>query len=141
MADQARTIIWIDSNGFTNQTLVRSNPDASTIQAKMLLHTNADVLNWWEGPPNINSTPTTLSGLYVTVGDQARLLFLDTAGSLVTFNLPAPLLSCFLADGVTVDPSAIADLIAAIIADGQSSAGNSIASFVAGNLRRTKVLI
>ena len=141
MADQARTIIWIDSAGFTTQTLIRSNPDAGTIQAKMLLHSNGDVLNWWEGPPNINATPTTTNAVYVTVADQARLLFLDSANSIVTLNLPAPQSGVFLADGVTVDPSAIADLITAFIADGQSAAGNAIVSFVAGNLRRSKVLI
>lgn len=140
MAAASRSIIWIDSNGFTTQTIVGSDPDASTIQSKLLLHSNADVLNWFEGPPHPNPTPSPTSAVYFTVGDQARLLFLDTAGSIVTLNLPAPQSSVFLADGVTVDSSAIADIITAFISDGRSALGNSIASFVAGNLKRTKVL-
>jgi hypothetical protein len=141
MALASRSIIWIDNNSFTTQTIVGSDPDASTIQAKLLLHSNGDVLNWFEGPPHPNPTPSTSGAVYVTVSDTARLLFLDSGGSLVTLNLPAPQASVFLADGVTVDPSAIADIIAAFIADGRSALGNPIASFVAGNLLRKKVLI
>src|SRR5215472_3830787 len=141
MATQTRSIIWLDVAGFTTQTLIRSDPDASTIQAKMLLHSNADFAGWWEGPTNNNSSPAPVDAPYFTTADQARLLFLDTGGSLVTLNLHAPQLGIFLSDGVTVDPSAIADLTAAFIADGRSVSNLPIASYVNGNLLRRKVLV
>lgn len=140
MAEQQRSIIWIDFGGSTTQTLVRADPNAGSIQSALLGHSIGDILNWWEGPPNINSTPAPGTSTYAPIGDHARLLFLDSASSLVTLTLPAPNLNVFFADGVTVDPSAIADVIAAFVANGKSATGNSIASFVAGNLIRKRVL-
>ena len=139
MAAAQRSVVWIDSAGATTQTILASDPDAGTIQSTLQGHSNADVLNWWEGPPNPNTTPTTTAATYFTVSDTARLLFLDSAGSLTTVNLPAPKASIFAADTVTVDPSAIADVIAAVIAKGRSAGGNPIVSFVAGNLSRRRV--
>lgn len=138
MALSTRSIIWLDVNGATTQTIVNSDPDASSIQAALLSNSNADVLNWWESAPNPNGAPAPSASVFQTVQDKARLLFLDSGGSLVTFNLPAPQSGIFLADGVTVDATAIAVLIAAVIADGRSGAGNPIISYVAGNLIRTK---
>lgn len=138
MAIVARSIVWIDGNGFSTQTVVGSDPDASAIQSALKGHSNADVLNWFEGAQHLNTTPVTSLTTYFTVSDLARLLFLDTAGSIVTLNLPAPQLSVFEADQVTVKASAIADIIAAFIASGRSAADLPITSFVAGNLLRRK---
>jgi len=138
MSLQTRSIIWIDNNGWTQQTIVGSDPSASSIQTALQGHSNADVLNWWESAPNPNSSPSTVAAVYQTVMDTARLLFVDSGGSLVTLNIPAPMLNIFAADSVTVDPSTIVDLTTAFIAEGRSASGLSIASFVGGNLFRRK---
>lgn len=104
--------------------------------AKLQLHSNADVQEWFEGPDNL-LTPAPVSAGFPDVIDLARLTFTDAFGSLVNLALPAPKSSIFLADSVTVDSSAIADVIAASIGHLCSSGGSLVTAYVAGlrNLR------
>jgi hypothetical protein len=99
--------------------------------AKLQLHSNADVLNWFEGPPT-NLTPSPVSAVFADVVDLARLTFADAGGNLATLALPAPQLAIFQADSVTVNPSAIADIIAAAVGHLHTAAGNPVTAFVAG---------
>jgi hypothetical protein len=64
---------------------------------------------------------------YPAITDKAQLTFQDAKGRLHNWLLPAPNLSIFEADGDTVNPANISDLIAAIVSTG--GAGNA---FVAG---------
>ena len=117
-------------------TVPCADPDNATIMAKLQLHSNADVQSWFEGPDNI-LTPSPVAAAFPDVVDLARLTFTDAFGSLVNLALPAPQSSIFLADSVTVDPSAIADVITACIGHLCSSGGSLVTAYVAGlrNLR------
>lgn len=139
MAAQQRSIVWVDVGGSTTATVLLADPDGSAIQAALQNHTNADVLNWWEGPPNPNTSPAPGTGVYAPVGDQARLTFTTSAGGLVTLSLPAPASGIFLADGITVDSSAIADVIAAVLSDYRTPSGATATAYTAGVLFRKKV--
>lgn len=131
MAKQTRQIVWIDVGGRTRVTLPTADPNSSTIMAKMQLHSQADVFSWFEGPPTF-LTPAAAGGVFADVVDLARLTFVDAGGSQVALALPAPSANIFLADTVTVDPSAIADLITACIGTLISSAGNAVTAYLAG---------
>lgn len=136
MVAQRRQIVWIDAGGRTRVTVPCADPDNATIMAKLQLHSNADVQSWFEGPDNI-LTPAPVAADFPDVVDLARLTFTDAFGSLVNLALPAPQSSIFLADSVTVDPSAIADVIAACIGHLCSSGGATVTAYVGGlrNLR------
>lgn len=136
MVAQRRYIVWIDAGGRTRATIPCADPDNATIMAKLQLHSNAGVQEWFEGPDNV-LTPTVVSATFPDVVDLARLTFTDAFGSLVNVALPAPQGSIFLADSVTVDPSAIADVIAACVGHLCSSGGSLVTAYVAGtrNLR------
>lgn len=132
MANQQQSVVWIDAGGRTRQTIFLVNAGGSTIRGVLLGHSNADVLNWWEGPPNPNTSPTPVAAVYTSVGDSAQLLFADGSGNEAGLALPAPQSGIFLADTVTVDPSAIADVIAAATTYLVNSAGNTVTTYLAG---------
>lgn len=136
MAAQMRSIAWIDAGGRTRQTIPCAQPDNAAIMAALENHSNAVVLHWFEGPDNILTlTPT--SAVFADVSDLARLTFTDASGSLATLALPAPQQSIFKPDSVTVDPSAIADIITAAVGHLCTAAGGLVTAYVAGtrNLR------
>lgn len=131
MAVQTRQIVWLDAAGRTRVTLPSADPDSSTIMSKLQLHSNADVLRWFEGPPTILS-PVPPGGTYASVSDIARLTFTDPTGDLVDLALLAPDIGIFLADSVTVDPSAIADIITACVGVLVTQTGTPVSAFVGG---------
>jgi len=131
-----RYMVWVDANGFTRLTLVNGTSPLSGVQSALLAQSNADVLNAVEGTLNA-FTPAPPGGTYRTVGDAAILTFTDASGSLVDITLPAPLSSIFLADTVTVDSTAIAAIIAAVVGTVTTANGGVTTAFV-GGLRTTK---
>lgn len=131
MASQERYIVWLDAGGRTRATIPRADPDNGAIMAALLNHSNAVVINWFEGARNpIVATPT--SAVFADVIDLARLIFVDAGGNQAALALPAPKSNIFKADTVTVDPSAIADIIAACVGHFQTGAGGVATAFVAG---------
>lgn len=133
---QRRQIVWIDLGGRTRVTIPCADPNVATIMAKMQLHSQADVQSWFEGPDNVLS-PSPAGGAFPDVVDLARLTFTDAAGGLVQLALPAPSSGIFLADSVTVDPSAIADIITACVGHLCTGGGALVTAYVSGirNLR------
>lgn len=131
MSAQKRYIVWIDAGGRTVATIPCSDPNNSALMAALQNHSQADVLDWFEGADNVLS-PAPAGGAFPDVRDLARLTFTDAGGSLVNVALPAPTSSIFLADSVTVNPSAIADIIAAATGHLCSSGGGLVTAFVAG---------
>jgi hypothetical protein len=131
MASQKRYIVWIDAGGRTTATIPCAQPDNSAIMAALENHSNAGVLDWFEGPDN-PLTPTALSAIFPDVRDLARLTFTDAGGSLATIALPAPQDAIFLPDSVTVDPSAIADIITACVGSLCTAGGGLVTAYVAG---------
>lgn len=91
------------------------------------------------GPQNfLSGSPTVAT--YPTVRQTANLFFRDsTTGATARVYIPAPVSSIFLPDGVTVDPTAITALIAAVVAQVISGSGNLVDQFVGGQLEATRV--
>lgn len=139
MPQSLRSVAWIDAGGRTRQTITRTSTTASAIMSTLQGHSNAGVLEWFEGPDN-QLFGTGVNATFPDVADAAILTFTTAIGTLVTLTLPAPKLAIFMADGATVNPSAIADIIAAALANLVDGAGNPVTAYVAGirrNLRGT----
>lgn len=126
-----RSIIWLDAGGRTTLTIPCTSAGASSIMSALQGKSNADVQEWWEGFDNV-LFPTPSSSLYPDTTDSARLTFTDTSGSLANLSLVAPQASIFMADGVTVNPAAIAAIIGASIGNLCSGAGGVVTSYVSG---------
>lgn len=131
MAIQKRFIAWVDLQGRTTTSIPTADPNASGIMAALLNHSGASVQQWFEGPPTFPGV-TPPGGPLPDVVDLARLTFTDAGGSLVNLSLPAPNVAIFETDTVTVNPSAIADIIAACVGTLISAAGNPVTAYVAG---------
>lgn len=72
------------------------------------------------------------SGVYSTIADKVTLLFQTASGVTIQVTLPAPDASIFLADGKTVDPAQIADIITACVGTVQTLDGNVAIGFLNG---------
>lgn len=131
MTAQKRYIVWIDAGSRTRATIPCAQPDNAAIMAALQNHSNAGVLDWFEGPDNALS-PSTAAAIFADVADLARLTFTDATGSLATIALPAPQQAIFMADSVTVDPSTIADIITAAVGHLCTAAGGLVTAYVAG---------
>lgn len=134
---QRRYTVWVDTNGFTRLTLLNSSAGASAVEAAILAQSNADVLNSADSTLTVNGSPSPVAATYQRVADSAGLLFQDAMGEQVIVQLPAPKAAIFLADQVTVDPTAIAVLIAAVVGTVLTGSGNPVTSYVGGTRRPT----
>jgi hypothetical protein len=131
MALQTRSVIWLDAGSRTTQTILHANPNSSAIMAALEAHSNAGVVEWWEGPavfPAGSNTPA----VFADVSDVARLTFVTSTGNTVTVAVPAPQIAMFKPDTVTVDPSAIADIISACVGSLSTPGGVAVSSYVVG---------
>lgn len=138
MADNFRSMVWVDANGNTRQTLLRGNASLGSVSVALLAHSYADWLLCFEGPTVQNMSPAPTTGAYQNVGDYAVLVYTDGSGNNVYVTLPAPQSSIFLADQFTVDDTQIATIDAAVIGTVLSGAGSPVTAFVAG-FRRAKL--
>lgn len=100
----------------------------------MLAVSNADFNDYWEGNLVINTTPTVVNATYQAVTAKALLNFMCADGTSAQIAIPAPKLSIFLADGVTVDATTIPTLIADCIGNLQSPTGSLATAFLGGFL-------
>jgi len=132
-----RSIVWVDANGFTRQTLPVGNATLAGLQAALLAKSNADLANEFEGVLTVNTTPAPVAAALQSVLDAAMLTFSTTSSSLVTVTLPAPIASIFFADGETVDPAQIAAIIAAVVGTVQTVGGSTATAFVSGTRVRS----
>lgn len=100
---------------------------------------NAFVREQSIGPRVTNSGSATVA-TYPTVRQTANLMFRDSGtGSMARVYVPAPISGIFLPDGVTVDPTTITSLIAAVTAQVLAGSGNLVDQFVGGQLEATRV--
>lgn len=139
MADTWTSAVWIDFNGRSRQTIVKTTGGLAPVIPSLQAASLAALAQFWESPL-VMSTATSTPGTYQTVGDTARLLFQTTAGTIVRITLPAPNLSIFMADGITVDPTnpLVAAIIAAVIANCTDGSGHACVAYVGGNYDRSK---
>lgn len=138
MARVNRSILWGDAGGRQTISLILANPSAGGIQSALLAKSNADYLEYWEGPLSINGSPAPVNAQYPGVGGQAVLAFVCADGTIAKVALPAPQLGIFLSDGQTVDSTQIAAIIAACTASLISNSGSPATTFVAGFLQGRK---
>lgn len=134
MADQTMSIVWIGAGTGLTINRLRTATGAGTILSDLLAISNADKLNTWEGNLVVNSSPAPVSATYAAVNQFANLLFLCADGTTAQIRLPAPQLGIMLADGVTVDPTAITTLIADCVGNLQGPDGSLAVSFQAGRM-------
>lgn len=131
MAATKRYIVWEDAGGFTVATIPCASASLNNIMSALFGISNAAPISWFEGLEHVTGfTPT--SALYQGVNDIARLTYSDASGILANLSLPAPQSSIFLADGRTVDATAIAVLNSVVIGHLCTSAGSTVTSFVGG---------
>lgn len=135
MTDTSRSTIWIDANGRTRQTILRGNASLATVESDLLALSNADTQRSWEGPTAVNPAPAPVAATYQNVADYAVLVYTDGT-DLVYITLVAPQASIFLADGETVDPTAIAVLTGHVVGTVLTGSGSAVTSFVGGFRRR-----
>jgi hypothetical protein len=136
-----RSIIWVDSQGRTRQTLLTGNAPGgglslANVEAQLLLLSNADWQTDFEGALGVNGAPAPVAAQYPTVSDYAALVYTDAVGSLTYLTLPAPQAGIFLADGETVNPAALAALNAAVIGEILTSGGGAVTAYISGVRRK-----
>lgn len=132
MPNLRQSVVWIDVAGRTRVTQFVINATPACIRTSLLAKSNADVVDWFEGDDHFNTSPAPLNLTYPRVTDFASLLFADGSGNQASLTLPAPDSSIFLADQVSVDPSAIADIISAATTFLVNSAGNTVTTYLGG---------
>lgn len=133
-----RSIVWVDANGSTRQSLVRGNATLAGVQAALIAVSNADYQSQFEGTEHVNGAPAPISATYQPVGDYVPLVYSTAGGDLVYVTLPSPQAAIFLADQETVNPAAIAAVTAAIVGTVVDAAGNAVVAFV-GGVRRARL--
>lgn len=131
-------MVFVDANGHTRLTLVNSTAGAAGVQAALLAVSNADILNSEDAALTVNGAPAGVAAVYQDVSDSAALYFQDAAGNLTTVQLVAPQAGIFMADGETVNPAAIAALIAAVVGTVITPAGGLVTAYVGGARRKTQ---
>lgn len=134
MVDQVRSTVWADAGNGTTIHRIRTDVGAATIQADMVAISHADWITFWEGDIHINGSPSPSVGQYQAANQSAFLSFLCADATIVVLQVPAPKLSIFLSDGVTVDATTITTLIADCIGHLESTTGSKAASFLGGHL-------
>lgn len=131
---QQRSIVWVDANGNTTQTLPRGSAVLTALQSALLAASNADVQQWFEGAVTVTVSPSPVVADYISVRDRAKLIFQTAGGTIVTLVLPSPQAGIFLADGQTVDPAnpAVIAIVTAAMAVLVDTAGNPVTIFLGG---------
>lgn len=132
MADQTRSIVWIGAGTGATITRVRTATGAGTIQTDMLAVSNADYNDYWEGDLVVNGSPAPVNAEYPGLTQQALLTFLCADNTQVILRIPAPQVGIMLSDGVTVDSTLIATLIADCIGNLQSATGSLATAYLSG---------
>jgi len=134
MADKTMSVVWIGAGSGLTINRIRTATGASTILTDLLAISQADQLNTWEGDLTVNATPAPPGGTYPGLNTIANLVFLCADGTTAQIRLPAPSLSIMLADGVTVDATMIATLIADCVGNLESPTGSLAVSFLSGRV-------
>ena len=130
-----RSVLWVDAGSRATITLIRTSTGGATIQADVQAKSNAGVLNEWNGTL-VTTAPSTSAAQYPSVTQQATLVFQCADGTTARIDIPAPVLSIFLSDGVTVDATTITTLIADCIGNLLSTSLSPATAYLSGILNR-----
>lgn len=134
---KAATLVWVDAQGETCLHVIRTQTGVGAIETALEEYSQGGVIECWEGTDETYS-PTPGTDVYPTVRVVARLIFQGSAGSTASLYIPAPSGSIFLSDGVTVDPSAIPDIITAALGNLLCGNGSVATIFLGGTIIRTR---
>ncbi|HWT78362.1 MAG TPA: hypothetical protein VN648_06125, partial [Candidatus Methylomirabilis sp.] len=74
-----------------------------------------------------------------TVRVTAQLIYRNATGSIAKLWIPAPMAGMFLADGVTVDPTAVAALNLDVLGNLLAGDGTPVTQYVGGQLWQQKI--
>lgn len=134
--DQKMTVVYIDANGYTVASNIRSSTGASTLLTALLACSNTDVLAQWEGDFVPNPSPSPVAGSYQPGSYRAALVFGCADGTIATLLVPAPKTAIFKADGETVDPANadVVSLVALAVGTLEGNSGSLATAFVGGYL-------
>lgn len=122
----------MDATGSTTSTQINGSLTLAGVQAALLAVSNADYVREFEGTSVANGSPSPIAAPFETVMDQAFLWFVTAAGTLVQVTVVAPQSSIFMADGMTVDPTSVAGVVAAVVGTVTDQNGNVTTAFTAG---------
>ena len=133
MSDHAVAGVFIDATGRTRMQVIKALTNPCTILNNVQALSNAAVAYNFDGPidPQIG---TSTAAMYQPAQLYANLLFQTAAGTNINLQIISPKASIFLADNVTVDPSAITALISACIGQLSDGAGNVAITYLGGAL-------
>lgn len=135
------SMVWVDAAGLTTmQYYDTDDASGNTIAGDIANLSNAGQLSFWHGDLTVFSPPTIPGGNYQLVQTYALLYFADSGGNTVTLKIPAPLTTIFQTDGRTVNPVAIATLIADVVGHVVSPAGLLVTSYVTGVIQGKRSL-
>lgn len=134
MADKAASLVWIDANGRTRQTIIKTLTGVgSGISTSLAAASTGAIQSAWEGTFTVTGA-VPAGGLYQAMADAASLQFQTAAGNILRVTLPAPLLGIFKPDKVTVDPTnaLVLSIIGACVGDLSDGAGHAAVSYLGG---------
>lgn len=130
--------IWLDASGSTR--LVSNNYAAApfgNLDAELRSISNAVIYQTAQGTVTF-FTSIPVVAAYQSVFQCAYVTVVDASGYEANILVPAPKLSIFASDGITVVPAALADILSAALADGYVLPnGSSPSSAPTGILRST----
>jgi hypothetical protein len=149
-------LIYRDVKGFSSAVRVHVNYDTIDHAATILGTLNTAIAALTNAAFNgshglaFNAPKPTVYGsnaVFSTIEDKAAFTFVDNAGVVHRFQIPAPKDAIFLADGETVDPAngLVTAFVTAMTTAGagpsffSSTAGNAITFFAAGVRVRRKI--
>jgi hypothetical protein len=137
MALNRQASYWVDAYGATRMTTFNYSASPLTIANDLINASNGGISQFFNGAVT-NLAPFPVTVPYQGVQDSALLLFQDSGGSLTKIYLPAPAITIFLADNVTVDPANadVIAIVASVLTYGLSSQGLALVSFLGGTYQR-----
>lgn len=134
-----RLVYWQGAFGYPRLLISNYSAQPSTapgsLDSYLATISNAVIAQIAEGTVTNFTNPPPAANPYPSVVQVAVCTYLDSAGNAGTIKVPAPKLSIFLADGITVNPAILANIASNATVDGFiSPQGNAIASMVSGVL-------
>jgi len=137
MPDKVASVVWIDANGRTRQTIIRTLAGAAAIVGAAEAASNAVQQDLWESFA-AGGIGVPVAATYQAVADAADMLYQTASGSVLRLTVPAAQLGIFKADKVTVDPTnpLVTALNAAVIGSLSDGAGNPAAVYLGGRYLR-----
>ena len=134
-----RLVYWQGAFGYPRLLISNYAAQPSTapgsLDSYLATISNAIIVQIAEGAVTNFTNPPPVAAAYPSVVQCAECTYLDVSGNAGTIKVPAPKLSMFLADGITVNPAILANILGNAQADNfVSPQGNALASMVSGVL-------